>query len=410
MKIYLVGGAVRDELLDFPVIENDWVVVGADPQQLIQLGYEKIGKDFPVFLHPATKEEYALARTERKTGRGYTGFECYAAADVTLEDDLARRDLTINAIAKDKNGKYIDPYGGMQDIENRILRHVSPAFTEDPLRILRIARFASRYAHLGFTIAKETEALMANMVASGEVKDLVPERIWKETKRALSQEKPRVYFEVLRSCGALAELFPELDALFGVPQVPEHHPEIDCGLHALMALDQACTLSKSAAVRFSALFHDLGKAVTKPDVLPHHYGHETATIPIAKALCSRLTVPNSYRDLLLIAAEYHTHCHKALELRSKTLVKLFKKLDAFRKPQRFYDFLLVCEADARGRTGLEKRPYPQTQFLKGAFEACREIETKPFIEQGLQGEQLGEAIQRQRISLVKQYKDDYNAH
>ena len=314
MQIYLVGGAVRDSLLNYPSSENDWVVVGATPKQMTDQGFKPVGQDFPVFIHPHTSEEYALARTERKSGQGYKGFEFYASTDVSLEEDLIRRDLTINAIAQDNDGNIIDPYGGQKDLEKKLLRHVSDAFTEDPLRVLRVARFAARYHHLGFSIANETLDLMKSIVADGEMSFLVAERVWKETSRALSEQSPQVFIKVLRDCGALNALFPEIDGLFGVPQRADYHPEVDTGTHTLMALEQSVKLSDSNAVRFSVLVHDLGKALTPDSVLPSHTGHEKSGLPLVKALCDRLTVPNSHRQLAMAVTEYHLHSHKALSL------------------------------------------------------------------------------------------------
>lgn len=409
MEIFLVGGAVRDKLLGRTVSEKDWVVVGATPEEMLALGYQPVGKDFPVFLHPQTKEEYALARTERKTAPGYTGFQFYAAADVTLEDDLVRRDLTINAIAESETGELFDPFGGQDDIHNRVLRHVSPAFAEDPVRILRIARFAARYHHLGFTVAEETRELMRSMVSSGEVDHLVAERVWKEMSRALLEASPSVFFSTLRDCGALARILPEVDALFGVPQRPEYHPEIDTGIHTLMSLEQACRLSTSVEVRFAVLLHDLGKGETPKEEWPRHHAHEQRSLPLVRAVCQRLAAPKTARDLALAVAEFHTHCHKALELKPTTLVKTLEKLDAFRRPQRFGEFLLCCEADARGRTGLETRAYPQADYFAGALRACMQVSVAELMENGLSGADLGQALHRERINAVKSYQKEYRA-
>lgn len=410
MEIFLVGGAVRDKLLGRSVTERDWVVVGATPKKMIDLGYQPVGKDFPVFLHPQTKEEYALARTERKTAPGYTGFQFYAAEDVTLEQDLIRRDLTINAMAENAAGELIDPFDGRTDLHHRILRHVSPAFAEDPVRILRIARFAARYHHLGFSVADETLELMRTMVDSGEVDHLVAERVWKEMSRALLETTPSVFFSTLRDCGALARILPEVDALFGVPQRPEYHPEVDTGVHTLLALGQACRLSQSVDVRFAVLLHDLGKGTTPVDEWPRHHDHEQRSLPLVKAVCERLAAPKTARDLALAVAEFHTHCHKALELKPSTVVKTFEKLDAFRRPQRFAEFLLCCEADARGRTGLEKREYPQSEYLAGALRACMQVSVAELMETGLSGAALGQALHRQRISAVKQFQIQRQNH
>ena len=400
MDTYLVGGAVRDEILDYPFTERDWVVVGATPQQMLDAGYRQVGSDFPVFLHPQTKEEYALARMERKTAPGYKGFSVHAAPDVTLEQDLERRDLTINAIARDDQGRLIDPFDGAGDIERRQLRHVSPAFSEDPVRILRVARFAARYAHLGFTVADETLSLMREMVAAGEVDALVPERVWQETVKALSEKTPVQFVEVLRACGALARILPELDRLWGVPQPEEHHPEIDTGVHIMMVLEQACRLSESALVRFAALVHDLGKGTTPEEEWPRHIEHEARGADIVLEVCERLRVPNDYRDLAERTARFHLHYHRALELKPSTLVKTLEQLDAFRKPERFELFLLACEADSRGRPGYEDRDYRQGPYLREAFAAAKEIDVSALVAQGHQGKALAEKIREQRVLKV----------
>lgn len=400
MQIYLVGGAVRDGLLGLPVQDRDWVVVGARPEEMLAQGFRQVGADFPVFLHPDTQEEYALARTERKQGHGYHGFTIYSAPDVTLEDDLRRRDLTINAMAQTPDGKLVDPFGGQQDLEQRQLRHVSPAFGEDPLRVLRVARFAARFAGLGFTVAEETLALMRNMVDAGEVDHLVAERVWQETQRALLEKQPRVYFDVLRACGALAVLFPELDALFGVPQPPAHHPEIDTGEHCLLCLEQACRFSESVDVRYAVLMHDLGKGLTPQDEWPHHIGHETAGLGLIRRVSERWKVPNECRDLALLTAQYHTHVHRANELRPATFLKVMDACDAWRRPERFERFLLACEADARGRTGLSERPYPQADYFREALKAAQSVNPKTLMDDGFQGKALGEAIQRERLRRI----------
>jgi tRNA nucleotidyltransferase (CCA-adding enzyme) len=357
MQVYLVGGAVRDRLLGRPVSERDWVVVGATPEELQRAGYLPVGRDFPVFLHPKTKEEYALARLERKVAPGYRGFDTQFSPDVTLEDDLRRRDLTINAMAEDAAGTVIDPYGGRRDLEARLLRHVSPAFAEDPVRILRVARFAARYAPLGFRVAEETLQLMRRMVAEGEAAALVPERVWTETEKALGEPSPEVFIETLRDCGALAVVFPELDALFGVPQPEKWHPEIDTGVHQLMALRQAVALGANV---------DLGKGVTPAHVLPSHHGHEDAGVALVEQLAARLRIPHQFRELAVITSRYHTHVHRALELRPATLLRTLEACDALRRPERFAEFLLACEADARGRKGLEARAYPQRAYMARA--------------------------------------------
>ena len=405
MKTYLVGGAVRDGLLDYPVAERDWVVVGARPQDLLDLGYQQVGKDFPVFLHPQTKDEYALARTERKSGHGYTGFAVDCDPAVTLEEDLLRRDLTINAMARDDDGTIIDPYGGQQDLANRVLRHVSQAFVEDPLRVLRTARFAARYAHLGFTVAPETIALMADIVAQDELAHLPAERIWVEMDRAMAERSPDVFVQVLRDCGALHKLLPELEALFGVPQTAEHHPEIDTGVHTLMALQQAVKLSPDTDVRFAVLIHDLGKGTTPEGEWPRHIAHEHRGIKLVKAVCKRLKAPNQHRDLALQVCEYHTHCHRALELRGKTLIKLFNATGALRRPERFEAFLLACEADSRGRLGLEQRDYPQTDYLRRALAIAREVTAAHFVDSGLSGKELGEAINAERVRRLEENRN-----
>lgn len=399
MNTFLVGGAVRDELLGYPVHERDWVVVGATPQEMLDNGFRQVGRDFPVFLHPDTGEEYALARTERKSGHGYGGFTVFAEPSVTLEEDLLRRDLTINAIAKDSEGRLVDPYDGRADLEQKLLRHVSPAFAEDPLRILRVARFAARYHHLGFRVAPETMALMRDIVSAGEVQHLVAERIWKEVSRALLERDPQVFIEVLRECGALAILLPELEALFGVPQPAKHHPEIDTGVHVLMALRQA---PASLPVRFAVLVHDLGKGLTPAEVLPAHRGHEAAGLPLVKAVCKRLACPREERALALAVCEYHLHCHRAFELQPKTVFKIIKALDALRRPQRFEHFLAACQADAQGRAGLQDRPYPQADFLRAALAACNRVEPRQFVTRGLEGAELGEALHRARIRAIAQ--------
>ena len=401
MKTYLVGGAVRDRLLGLPVREQDWVVVGATPAELTALGYRPVGKDFPVFLHPETQEEHALARTERKTAKGYQGFEFMAAPGVTLEEDLKRRDLTINAIAEDSDGTLIDPYKGTADLKARLLRHVSPAFSEDPVRVLRAARFAARFAPLGFKVATETLALMRGMVESGEVDALVPERVWQETLKAIDTEKPSVYFEVLRECGALAKIFPELERLWGVPQPAKWHPEIDTGVHVMMVLDQAARLSSDLTVRFAALTHDLGKGTTPKDILPHHYGHEERSVKLVEALCERLKTPREFKELAVIVAKQHGLVHKAEEIRSDTLLKLLESVDAFRRPERFELFLTACEADHRGRTGLEDTPFPQADYLRKAFAAARAVTTEALDTANLKGAEIGEQLKKKRLDAVR---------
>jgi len=400
LKVYLVGGAVREQLLNRPVLEQDWVVVGATPKEMLDQGYKQVGKDFPVFLHPESGEEYALARTERKVGKGYTGFECFADPNVTLEEDLQRRDLTINAIAKAKNGKLVDPYGGRQDIKNRLLRHISAAFSEDPLRVLRVARFAARYAVLGFTVAPETNQLMRRMVSTGELNDLTPERVWKETEKALSEIKPSRYFQVLRRCGALEVLFPELDALFGVPNMPLPHPEIDSGVHTMLALDTAAKLKYEMPVRFSVLMHDVGKTLTEKVDWPAHEGHEQAGVAVIGAFCERLRVPNEYYALAELVSRFHNVVHDALGLSASEIVKLLQQVDAFRRPERFIQFLDACEADARGRQGLEKRPYEQRSIFDKAFELARAVDVEAILAQGLEGMEIAKELYRCRIAAV----------
>jgi tRNA nucleotidyltransferase (CCA-adding enzyme) len=403
MHIYLVGGAVRDEQLGLPVSDRDWCVVGATPEQMIAKGYKPVGKDFPVFLHPDTHEEYALARTERKTSAGYHGFEFNASPDVTIEEDLSRRDLTINAIAKDTDGQIVDPFNGLRDIQDRVLRHVSNAFVEDPVRVLRVAKFAARFHEVGFTIASETRDHMKSVVADGEVNALVPDRVWKETEAALSANNARVYFETLRECGALKVVFPEIDALFGIPQPEQWHPEIDTGLHTMMVLDQAEKLSSDPAVRFAALVHDLGKASTQQADLPSHPGHESRGVKLIKALSERLPVPKASRELAVLVAEYHTHCHREADLKDSTIVRVLERTDAFRRPERFEKFLLACEADARGRTGLEDRPYPQAQALHAAFMAANDIATSE-IAAANEPNKIAGAIREARVAAVRRQR------
>nr|WP_318384343.1 multifunctional CCA addition/repair protein [uncultured Enterobacter sp.] len=405
MKSYLVGGAVRDALLGLPVKDKDWVVVGATPQEMLDAGYQQVGRDFPVFLHPKSHEEYALARTERKSGFGYTGFTCYAAPDVTLEQDLLRRDLTVNAMAQDDNGTLVDPYNGQRDLKNRLLRHVSPAFGEDPLRVLRVARFAARYAHLSFRIADETLALMREMTAAGELAHLTPERVWKETENALGTRNPQVYFMVLRECGALKVLFPELDILFGVPAPAKWHPEIDTGIHVLMTLSMAAMLSPALDVRFATLCHDLGKGLTPKDLWPRHHGHGPAGVKLVANLCERLRVPNEMRDLAKLVAEYHDLIHTFPILKPQTIVKLFDAIDAWRKPQRVEQIALTSEADVRGRTTFEACDYPQGRWLREAWEVARTVSNKEVIEAGFQGPQIREELTRRRIDAVANWKE-----
>lgn len=400
MQTYLVGGAVRDRLLGVPVAERDWVVVGATPEELEQLGYRRVGASFPVYLHPDTGEEHALARTERKTGPGYRGFSVRADADVTLEEDLRRRDLTINAMAEDSQGRVIDPHGGQADLRTRRLRHVSDAFREDPVRILRVARFAARFEPMGFHVAPETLQLMREMVEAGEAAELVPERVWQETESALGAPRPDVFFSVLRDCGALPVIFPEVAALWGVPQPEKWHPEIDTGVHLLMALQQSARLSPRPEVRFAVLVHDLGKGTTPRQFWPKHTGHEERSVELAATLCRRLGVPNRFRELGAAVARYHGLCHQALELRPGTLLKVLEGVDAFRRAERFEDFLLACEGDARGRLGLEHRPYPQAALLRAALKAAVEVDVAELAAGGLTGEALGEALRQERTRAI----------
>ncbi|MCG3884380.1 multifunctional CCA addition/repair protein [Photobacterium leiognathi] len=400
MQTYLVGGAVRDTLLGLTVTDKDWVVVGTTPEAMLAAGFEQIGSDFPVFLHPKTKQEHALARTERKSGHGYTGFVCYSAPDVTLEQDLLRRDLTINAIAQAPNGELIDPYHGQQDITDKVLRHVSPAFAEDPLRVLRVARFAARFAHLGFTVAPETMALMQEMVVSGELASLTPERVWKEWEKSLSSDDPQMFLTVLRQCGALAIVMPEIDALFGVPQPEKWHPEIDCGIHTLLVAKKAAELSTDKTIRFAAQVHDLGKALSPKDDLPHHKMHCRDGIKPIKALCQRLRVPNEYRDLALLVCEQHTKIHHAEEMRADTFIKIFDQIDAWRKPERVAQLATCCRADARGRTHFEQTPYPQADIFQAVFAIAQQVDVKAIVAAGFKSAEIREQLAAKRIEAV----------
>ena len=409
MKIYRVGGAVRDKLLNYPSDENDWVVVGTTAEKMVELNYVPVGSDFPVFIHPQTGEEYALARTERKSGHGYQGFTFHAEQDVSLEQDLIRRDLTVNAMAEDQDGSIIDPYGGQRDLNDRILRHVSDAFTEDPLRILRVARFAARYHHLGFTIAPETLDLMSSITESGELEYLIPERVWKETERALGERSPDIYIQILRDCGALKVLFPEVDCLFGVPQRADYHPEIDTGIHTLMALQQSVRLSNSSVIRFAVLVHDLGKGITPDDVLPSHTGHEERGINLVNNLCDRLKVPNHSRQLALAVTEYHLMCHKALQLKPESILNLFRGVGGLKSPDRLEDFLLCCEADARGRKGYEERGYPPANFLRAALEKVSAVSIADLVDNGVDGAEIGRQLDLRRNACIAELKNNYNA-
>ncbi|MEJ0085499.1 MAG: multifunctional CCA addition/repair protein [Pseudomonadota bacterium] len=404
MQVYLVGGAVRDRLLGRAVSERDWVVVGATPAELERAGYLPVGRDFPVFLHPKTKEEHALARLERKVAPGYRGFTTEFSPDVKLEDDLRRRDLTINAMAEDDAGNIVDPYGGRQDLDARLLRHVSEAFVEDPVRILRVARFAARYAPLGFRVADETLALMRKMVADGEANALVAERVWTETEKALGEPRPDVFIGVLRDCGALQVVYPEIDALFGVPQPEKWHPEIDTGVHQLLALRAAVKLGGGGAARFAVLMHDLGKGVTPAEMLPSHHGHEETGVALVEQLCARLRVPNHLRELGVMTARFHTHVHRAFELRAATVLSTLESCDALRRPERFADFLLACEADKRGRSGLEEQPYPQRAYFAQAQAAAAAVAMSADERRGLTGEQIGQQLRKMRIAAIEELK------
>lgn len=401
MKTFLVGGAVRDALLRLPVKDRDWVVVGATPDAMLAEGYQQVGRDFPVFLHPRSREEYALARTERKSGNGYTGFVTQFAPDVTLEQDLQRRDLTINAIAQSDSGELIDPYGGQRDLAKRQLRHVSAAFNEDPLRVLRVARFAARFAHLNFRIAEETQALMREMTLSGELAHLTAERVWKETEKALLTRNPQVYFQVLRDCGALQVLFPEIDNLYGIPAPIKWHPEIDTGIHALMTLAMSAALSDQLDVRFATLFHDVGKALTPPEKWPSHHGHGLAGVPIVEALCQRLRVPNQVRDLALVVTEFHDVVHTIERQPADALIALFDRIDAWRKPDRVEKMALTSEADARGRAGLESMAYPQGDYLRQAFALAQAVPTKDVVAAGFKGAEVREELTRRRVAVLQ---------
>ena len=409
MKIYLVGGAVRDERLGLPVSDRDWCVVGATPDELLALGYKPVGKDFPVFLHPESGEEYALARTERKTGSGYHGFRFHADSTISIEDDLKRRDLTINAMAIGEDGVLTDPFGGASDLNARVLRHVSEAFAEDPVRVLRVAKFAARFSTLGFTVADETLALMIQMVDNGEVDTLVADRVWKETEAALAADNPQVFFEVLRQCGALRILYPEIDSMYGVPQPEKWHPEIDCGIHTMMVLEQAAKLSPDSDVRFAALVHDIGKATTDRKMLPAHHGHEKRSMILLKKMAQRMPIPNAFRDLGLLVAEFHGHCHRAFELKAATILRILQKNDAFRRPQRFEKFITACEADARGRKGFEGQEYPQADYLRGALRHVAGISARDFSQDALSGAEIGEAIDKARVAALQEYKSMHQA-
>lgn len=401
MQIYLVGGAVRDQLLGLEVTDHDYVVVGATPAEMQQQGFKEVGKDFPVFLHPKSGEEYALARTERKSGKGYKGFEVDFSSDITLEQDLLRRDLTINAIAQDSKKALYDPYGGQEDINNKVLRHISPAFAEDPLRVLRVARFAAKLHHLEFTIATETMALMTELVNNRELEYLTPERVWRETLKALETPSPQIFFETLRECGGLKILFPEIDVLWGIPNPEKWHPEIDTGVHTMMVLEQAARKSEDTIVRFAATVHDLGKGVTPKEYWPQHRGHEEAGVPLIKSLCRRIKAPKDYETLGIHVSRFHLHCHKMLELRPKTVHKVLKSIGAYKKESILEQFILACEADFNGRLGLEDKPYPQANLLRQCYQISKKIDAQPLIERGYEGAKLGKAIEKERIRCIK---------
>lgn len=401
MQVYRVGGAIRDELLGLPVKDTDWVVTGATPEQMVAGGYQPIGKDFPVFLHPVSKQEYALARTERKTARGYAGFSFNTDPAITIEQDLARRDLTINAIAEDTSGNVIDPFNGRQDIQDRILRHVSDAFVEDPVRVLRIARFAARFAHLGFTIADQTKQLIEDIGQSGELDALVPERVWNEMQKALGENDPQVFFTSMRDCGVLKILFPEVDNLFGVPQTAKYHPEVDTGIHLMLCLKKSAELNYDLDVRFAVLMHDLGKGNTPQNILPGHYGHELRGLKLARKFCKKWRVPKAMTDLALMTCEYHTHIHRMYEMKASTLLNFFMRTDSFRRPERFKKMTNACIADARGRTGFENDPYHQAAYANRLVDQLNLLDIGPILESGKQGQELGEAIFNYRLEYLK---------
>lgn len=401
MKIYQVGGAVRDKLLGLPVKDRDWLVVGSSPEEMQALGFTPVGQDFPVFLHPETHEEYALARIERKIAPGYTGFSFHTSADVSLEDDLRRRDLTINAMAEDEHGNLIDPFAGKQDLENGILRHVSPAFVEDPLRVLRVARFAARF---DFKLSEQTLTLMQEISQSGELDTLVAERVWAELEKALAEQYPVRFFEVLQSCAALENIFPEIDKLFGIPQPEQYHPEIDSGVHTMMVLQLACTLTDETIIRFAALVHDVGKGLTPKAQWPSHRGHEERSVEIIHKMCDRYRIPNKYRQLAIIVARYHLDCHRIGEMHPHTILKKLEAIDALRRPERFEQFLIACEADARGRKGMENNAYPQAKFFRKAYEAAKGVDTQDLVDKGVEGHSMAEEIRQLRIAAIRKIK------
>lgn len=405
MKVYLVGGAVRDALLGLPVREKDWVVVGSTPEKLIARGFKQVGRDFPVFLHPKTKEEYALARTEKKIAYGYYGFNCSFDPNVTLEEDLIRRDLTINAMALDEKGDLIDPYQGQQDLKKRILRHVSPAFIEDPVRILRVARFAARFHHLGFRLANETRALMYSMVKQGELEHLTAERVWLEWQKSLVEKNPEQFINILRACDALRVVFPELNRLFGVPNPCKHHPEIDSGVHTLMVLEAAVALSDDPIIRFAALVHDLGKGLTPMSVWPKHHGHEEGGVPAIESLCERLRIPRDYKNLAVVVSRVHLLVHRILELKAGTLISTLEKMDAFRRPERFEQVLLVCQADASGRGKAVE--YRQADLWRKLFSQVAACDVHSFVQQGYNGSEIKEKLHQARVALAQSVKDTW---
>ncbi len=431
LTVYLVGGAVRDTLLKYPIKDKDYLVVGSTISQMLDHGFQKVGKDFPVFIHPKTKEEYALARTERKQGVGYDGFICDFAPTVTLEEDLKRRDLTINAMAMSEKGEITDPYHGQEDIQNKILRHVSDAFIEDPTRVLRVARFAARYHHIGFTIAPETLKMMALISKSGELSNLVTERVWQEIFSTLGENNPEIFFKTLHEVGALKVIWPELDKLWGIPNPAFWHPEICSGIHTMMVLQQAVKLTQQAlleskksakanqtfgtpfnddiatSIRFAALCHDLGKGLTPSNEWPSHHGHEAAGIPLVERICQQLKAPNHYKQLTFLVCEYHLHCHKAFQLNAQEILEIFNHIDVWRKPEQFNFFIMACKADFLGRLGFDKRPYPQENFLRDAMQKALTVKATAFIEQGLVGEQIKEKIQQARASAINEVIEQY---
>jgi tRNA nucleotidyltransferase (CCA-adding enzyme) len=407
MEIYLVGGALRNQALGLPVKDRDWLVVGASPDKMLSLGYQPVGQDFPVFLHPQTQEEYALARTERKSGQGYKGFVFHADESVSLEADLARRDLTINAMAQDAFGVIHDPYGGMADLKARVLRHVSPAFSEDPLRVLRVARFMAQLSPSGFKLADETFALLVQMSRSGELQSLTPERVFREMRLALESDAPRMFFELLHQVGALAVIFPELDRLFGIPQPEKWHPEIDTGLHSLMVLEQACLLTDSVGTRFASLVHDLGKGLTDPAKWPSHHGHEALGVEPVRQVCNRLKCPKDVSELALLATEFHGVLHKSAELKPTTQLKLLQRLDPFRRPERFEQIVCVCEADSRGRLGFEQQTYPQADYWRGLVKRLNALQIQEILAAGVNGSEIANRLTQERLKIIQEYRDDW---